>query len=1518
MNMHVPQSLQTAMELKYLAAIPNHMISPSTNSPIIKPSQDNLLGLFKITGDDVLFTQIETSHLLSGSQAFNGVLPPPQIREGKYIRWTGKQIYSIILPPISLTADPKSDKVPKVVIEYGKLIRGQIDGSVSGKILQAIHSDYGSKEAERYMNDLQIIISRYLIKSGFSVGVSDLIVHPDIVKRNREAITNAVSQEIDLAKRVHLNILEDITGNLNEVYEGKVAKIGNELDKKIIDNTVKTLDYKTNRILFMVTSGAKGSDTNIKQMMCCLGQQTIDGGRVPIGFTDRTLPHYPRHENGMESRGFIAHNFLEGLNPMEFFFHAMSGREGLIDTAVKTASSGYLQRRLVKSMEDLKTYHDLTIRDNSNEIIEFIYGNDGFDSVKIEVQSTNFKLIKAEKLYKDFIFMQDDQFEDFMLAKNITKMKADKDWFKKLDAYNKAVQSCLDMIHVQMVKFIVSIDDLTLYYPVNMKKLVMKASDVFNLDKITTKTDLTPGEIIDDLERVIDDCRVNGLRNHVLEILVYDYLSPKKIMRDLHITRQALDYILAQIRLGFRKGLVESGEMVGPLAAQSIGERSTQLTLNSVDWDTDMLFANNGMPFEIKIGKYIDDLLEKYKDSGKIKNIPKNRTEYLELDELITVPSVDADGHMEWCQVTAVTRHLPVGDLVHIVTESGREVMATQQKSFLTWDEEQQKIVDTNGSDLKVGMLVPVTCEFPDPITIITHLDFSKYLSKKEFTFGSEYHKAGELYDADTRLQKTGFWQANQYKTFTVPYSRMDAFTDSWRGKKRTKTVIEKGYIYPKVTNHSHCKIPEQIVLDEEFGFIVGIYLAEGWCTDTFWGISNNDEVIRQKVLDWCGKLSLSYTLRKTKDGVFKKGTPEEYTLKGTSNDIIIHGVFLPRFFKKWVCTGSSEKIVPPEAFVAPKEFVKGLLDGYISGDGSVQQEGHITASSVSKDLMYGISNLMTRFGIFGRVTSHQPTKPEGSRIKTENCKRCYKFTLNNAYSRKFAIEIGSTHPKKNERFTTITLAKTIDPLKPTGKYKVQNSVVLDKILAITLKKSTTRFVYDLTVPKTLNFSICNGLQCRDTFHLSGTHSAGKVTQGVPRLNEMLKVTKNPKQPSNVIYLTDMDRFDRDRAERVKNSIEQTKIGQILKSDPTIYLEPTNNLQNVLEEDRDFMKFYEVFSELNPAYKDIPKNPWVIRMEFDRKEMITRSVSMSDVEQILRYMYTSASTMYSDDNAGKLVFRLRMPFDTRESVEDDFKYLKNKINEIKKIVIKGVDNIEQVYLSEPSKDCLISGEKCKGFSKVGEFYEVKEEYFMTTDGANLFDLLCRDDIDSTRTYSIDPNEMNAIFGIEAGKLIVEQQFRQIMTSASAMTSPRHVSLLVNKMAHSGEFMSIDRHGISKEDIGPLAKCSFEKIADELRDAALFGDIDRLKGVSANIMVGQIPECGTGTIKLFLDEEMLTKELIKRGIGADAVKKDIPTEDIFKEFHQKLCVGEEDQVKINLKSIPGDGLSLSQIPDVYVD
>ena len=134
----------------------------------------------------------------------------------------------------------------------------------------------------------------------------------------------------------------------------------------------------------MVEAGSKGSDLNISQMISCLGQQNVDGKRIPYGFENRTLPHYTQFDDGPLARGFVENSFISGLSPQELFFHAMGGRVGLIDTAVKTSQTGYIQRRLIKGMEDLIVTYDMTVRNNKGKIIQYSYGDDGIDTVKVE------------------------------------------------------------------------------------------------------------------------------------------------------------------------------------------------------------------------------------------------------------------------------------------------------------------------------------------------------------------------------------------------------------------------------------------------------------------------------------------------------------------------------------------------------------------------------------------------------------------------------------------------------------------------------------------------------------------------------------------------------------------------------------------------------------------------------------------------------------------------------------------------------------------------------------------------------------------------------------------------------------------------------------------------------------------------------------------------------------------------------------------------------------------------------
>ena len=180
-------------------------------------------------------------------------------------------------------------------------------------------------------------------------------------------------------QEVHLNIFENFSGQSDsEYFENKVNALLNDTLKQTGNIGLENLDEK-NRVTNMVNCGSKGKSTNVAQIVACLGQQNVDGKRIPYGFDSRTLPHYSKYDDSPGARGFVENSFISGLTPQELFFHAMGGRVGLIDTAVKTSQTGYIQRRLIKGLEDLMVTYDFTVRNNQGKIIQFKYGDDGID-----------------------------------------------------------------------------------------------------------------------------------------------------------------------------------------------------------------------------------------------------------------------------------------------------------------------------------------------------------------------------------------------------------------------------------------------------------------------------------------------------------------------------------------------------------------------------------------------------------------------------------------------------------------------------------------------------------------------------------------------------------------------------------------------------------------------------------------------------------------------------------------------------------------------------------------------------------------------------------------------------------------------------------------------------------------------------------------------------------------------------------------------------------------------------------
>ena len=393
---------------------------------------------------------------------------------------------------------------------------------------------------------------------------------------------------VEVIQHVHQGILKNDTGKPDsEEFEIQVNKYLNAAVSEAGKKGIVELS-EDNRMIGLVKSGSKGSILNVGQMIACLGQQNVDGKRIPNGFSGRTLPHFHKYDDGPSARGFVESSFVKGLNPTEFFFHAMGGREGLIDTAVKTSETGYIQRRLVKGMEELCIKSDLTVRDANGNIIQFLYGEDGMESTKIERQSLDTVCMNHTDITNEYRFQINENFQDYLKNETIKAITEEVNGTNN-NALKKKVREQLDKHFYRLLEdkqFIIdninqNNPESTIYYPINIDRVLLNIKNKFS--KNVRKTSLNPLDIlreINDMESSLFLTRTNP-GNKMFNILLRQKLSPKRILKKWRLSKPAFYELVSTIKHKFQESIASIGESVGVIAAQSIGEPCTQMTLNT-------------------------------------------------------------------------------------------------------------------------------------------------------------------------------------------------------------------------------------------------------------------------------------------------------------------------------------------------------------------------------------------------------------------------------------------------------------------------------------------------------------------------------------------------------------------------------------------------------------------------------------------------------------------------------------------------------------------------------------------------------------------------------------------------------------------------------------------------------------------------------------------------------------------------------------------------------------------------
>ena len=638
MNLHLPQSEVARRELEALALTPTQICSPQANKPIISAVQDTLLAAYRSSSEHIrgfgtterdYINPKDFMHLVNWMTVYKGALPKLSTTEPGKAGWVMRHIFNMFLPPVTICGDcPVKNghfDLKENSTDEGKIVpiskKNGLLSESAGSLLHVAFNDLGPDAAKDIIDNFSRIMSQWMILNGFSVGLYDV---QNISVDNTAAIAQCVQnykKKIDhLIDALHkgtypvdrLTILDKAFHNRSLVdneYRQFEMDVYNELAqcKKTVEKmtvaaikTDKNGHVYDNRLMSMIDSGSKGKDTNVNQIISLLAQQDIDGGRFPDYYRRRPLQFVPKDDLSMESRGFISNSFLSGLSFLEYIYHAAAGRLGIISTSIKTAETGYLERKLIKRLEDVSTCYDCTIRASNNFILQYAYGGDSYDGSKVEQLQIDHLVYSLSDLTSRYAFTEENWADLRLLDSSIDN------WENRQAVQTELAHLTYDWTFLKEKYQYMNLPE-TLPSVVNIDRLIKSIQLRFGsaglLKRFTQPAEvLTPLIITQGVNQLIADLvlptskYVSQYTMRNFYILLRAKLASKVLLFEESYSRLAFDELLKEITRIFYLGIIQPGEAVGIIAAQSIGEPSTQMTLDAFHSTGAKATVSGGVP----------------------------------------------------------------------------------------------------------------------------------------------------------------------------------------------------------------------------------------------------------------------------------------------------------------------------------------------------------------------------------------------------------------------------------------------------------------------------------------------------------------------------------------------------------------------------------------------------------------------------------------------------------------------------------------------------------------------------------------------------------------------------------------------------------------------------------------------------------------------------------------------------------------------------------------------------------
>ena len=1072
-----------------------------------------------------------------------------------------------------------------------------------------------------------------------------------------------------------------------------------------------------------------------------------------------------------------------------------------------TAQTGYIQRQLIKGLEDLSIKYDGTNRNAKGTIIQLVYGENGinqssqseilFNIIRMNNKQVNEQLCLSSeeiKKLKDFKNIKDNN------NKYYEKLIKLRDELRQIQSHALLNFKTLEEKFVLPINLIRITQDYT-----NIKQDYTNIKTKSN----TNKLDLDPNEIEEHIElfltdynnRIItcmkktDKYMIRDDRNlkFLLETALYEYLCPKKCIFEYKLNKDTFLKMMEEIKLSYYKSIIDPGEMVGIIAAQSIGEPTSQMS--AIGSTKLKVIIKNKTTSELTvygndIGSFCDKLINE--NPTLTYSVVENsvETELDTIDNDYYIVGVDSKEKTHWNKISHVSRHPVNGDLITIKTKSGRTVTTTLSHSHLIRNN--QTVLPILGSELKLGMRVPVAKHIDNSFVNDT-IKLGDIDYKLDFMLGSFfgiYLARGTYCSKSINIYNCSEYYINNIKKITKLFNSNLFLKINLQIIKR----INKSYItftYDELTKFINNNFHEGVIKKiPEFIFIAPTEFKEGF---------------------------IQAYINNTKYDIINKNIIIQNQNQKINNDISLLLNYCGMF-----CCIDNDTLVISSKYANLSEDI---------------------------DKINGLEDIINYCCEKINYENIKLNKDENIKLnKDENIK------LNKDISRKELnkyISIFENHDNISNELEIL-------------KQAYNSNIIWDEIINIDIyTPDQTDYVYDFTVPGNQTFMVNNGIIIHNTLntkHSAGQAGKGSANMGVNRIQELLHNSKNIKTPQMQIYFDSENEMNKNNVKIISSYFKHLVIRDLISNVQIYYLTNNNDIDTLIKNDNTTIPFF-----INNQTTDINSLPFVFRIELDIEKMLDKEITLLDIKTKFisywqKHFLNLKNLKKHDKEIITAVSRCAILSNSITSTTQiiHIRFSMSSFNNIiiidflnmilDDITLKGIANITNINIE--------SELKIKYNKETGDVIDDNKEYVIYTSGINFEDIKYIKGLDMTRTKCNNINTILKMYGIEATRQILLHELYYTYVTAGNRINPNHLSLLIDQMCHTGSITSIDRNGMAKLDIDPITRASFEKTMDHFINAALFNESDNMKSISSRIAVGQVINGGTGAFDLLLDTKKL--------------------------------------------------------------